>query len=137
MKEYLSKKTIAEYIEALAAFIALVLLFAYRLFATPYGIFNSTAFTCLLLAAIADIVLIAYKTKYDSYIQILAVVLSTLALSWFIADCSGTINDYINHVVFMGSGAPIKGIVYISIFMALVVISNITSSFFERFKGES
>jgi hypothetical protein len=129
MKEFMNRKSVGGYIIAATGLIGLVIMVVYRNFTLPHGIYNTSVFTCLLLMALSNILLSFFNTKVDSYVQILSVALSSLALAWFLVDCSGTINDYLNHVVFMGSGASIEGIVGIAVFMGAIMLLNILSCF--------
>lgn len=134
MRRFLKEKSLRDYIIALAGLLAIIIIIGYSIFTLPYGIFNENVLIGLVLVVASEVILIIFDTKYDSYIQIFSVVCATLALSFFLTDCVGTINDYINDVVFMGSGAPISGIVKVAVTMFAIIIMNILSCFFKKTK---
>ncbi len=86
----------------------------------------------LILTLIADLVVIFLNNRIGSYLQIAAVFLSTLAAGWFIADCIDTLSDIVNQVNFMGSGAPLEGIIGIIAVLYVIAIANIIGCFFEN-----
>ena len=132
MNRILRYKSAGTWLIACSCLLTIITVIAYSIFTAPYFLQNNRVILCLIVAAAAELILLLKDTSFDSYFLLASVVLSALAISLFIRDSVGTINDYINEVVFMGSGAPIEGIAAIGIMMFTVTVLNIISCFLSK-----
>lgn len=134
MKEFLSKKAAGTYFIAVSAILSIVAVIIYTTFTSTYNIFDSVALVCLIVAILAEVVAIVFDTRFDAYVQLAIVVLLSVAFSLYLEDCVGTINDYLNDVSFMGSGAPIEKVFALAGLMLFTVLLNIIGCFLKKTK---
>jgi hypothetical protein len=128
----LAGKRLSAYVAAVFGAAALVIAVVYWAFTAEYSIFNGGVVASLALVAVIGGVLFAATTAIDSYLLILSAVCASLALALFAADSIGTVNDWLNDVVFMGSGAPINGVFGMAIALAALTLITIMASFLGR-----
>ena len=134
MNEFIKNKAAGGVMITISCFLTWITAVIYAIFTNPYHLLNNKVLISLVLTGIIEVLLVIKNSSMDSYLQILTVVFATLALVLFIQDSIGTINDYINEVVFMGSGAPIGGITFLSLMMLLVIVMNIIACFMKKVK---
>ncbi len=120
------------YLYMVSTALSVIMAIAYTMFTSPYGLFNGIAAGCLVIAVLTSGVIVVLETKIDSYLQIIGTIAASLAASLFLKDCVGTINDYLNDVVFMGSGAPIQGVIAIAVGMLVLMIIEIIGCFSKK-----
>lgn len=132
MLEYLKKKSIGNFINLFAAVFALVMTIIYGVYAKNYGLFSAWPVVCLVFAIAINAILFVFDTNFDEYLKIVATFLTALAMALFFVAFVGDIADYINQVEFLGRGANVAHIITITVFLFLLVMTQVAACCFGR-----